>query len=110
MPPGFPGFPASDEARLCAARESLRLGRPKAALGLARAVLDGEGDAGLLPFARLALARALEDDGNRKDALLHYRRAWDAPLGRDTLRAEAAAAIRRLEPGARLPDAPALER
>ncbi len=65
----FRAFPASDEARLCAARESLRAGRPKAALGLARAVLDGEGDAGLRPFARLALARALEDDGNRKDAL-----------------------------------------
>jgi tetratricopeptide (TPR) repeat protein len=107
----FQAFPASAEARLCAARESLRAGRPKAALELARAALDGEElDAGRRPCALMALARALEDEGNRKDALEHYRRVWDEPLGRDALRTEAAEAIRRLEPGARLPDAPPLER
>jgi hypothetical protein len=106
----FQAFPASDEARLCAARESLRAGRPTSARELARAVLDGEGEPGLRPFARTALARALEDEGKRKDALEQYRRVWDEPLGHDTLRAEAAAAIRRLDPGARLGDAPPLER
>jgi tetratricopeptide (TPR) repeat protein len=103
-------FPANPEARLCAARESQRAGRPKAALELARAALAEAEDAGLRPFAQMALARALEDEGNRKDALEHYRRVWDAPLGRDTLRAAAAAAIRRLEPGTPLPDAPPFER
>jgi hypothetical protein len=106
----FQAFPASAEARSCAARERLRAGRPKAALELARAALDAEGDAGLRPFARMALARALEDDGNRKDALEHYLRVWDEPLGRQSLRTEAAAAIRRLEPGLPLEDAPPLER
>jgi tetratricopeptide (TPR) repeat protein len=106
----FRAFPASAEARVCAARESLRAGRPESALELARAALDGDGDPGLRPSALLALARALEDQGNRKDALPHYRRAWDEPLGRDTLRTEAAAAIRRLDPGVLLPDTPPLER
>jgi hypothetical protein len=106
----FPLFPASDEARLCAARENLRAGRPEAARELARAVLDGEGDAGLRPFARLVLAQAREGEGARADALLDYRRVWDAPLGRAALRAEAAAAIGRLAPGVPLPDAPRGER
>jgi hypothetical protein len=106
----FRTFPASAEARLCAARESLRAGRPRAARELARAALDGEGGAGLRPFARMAVARALEDEGDRKDALGEYRRVWDEPLGREPLRSDAAAAIRRLDPGARLPDAPPLER
>jgi len=106
----FRVFPASAEARLCAARESLRAGRPRAAIELAHAALDGAEDAGLRPFARMALARALEDEGSRKQALEHYRRIWDAPLGRDRLRAAAADAIRRLEGGPPLPDAPPLER
>ena len=106
----FRAFPASAEARLCAARESLRAGRPEAALALARAALDGAEDAGLRPFARLAIARALEEEGKGREALGQYRRVWDEPLGRERLRAEAAAAIRRLEPDARLEDAPPLER
>jgi hypothetical protein len=106
----FRAFPAGDEARLCAARESLRAGRPAAARRLAKAVLDGEGDAGLRPFARLALAKASEAAGAREDALADYRRVWREPLGRGLLRAEAAAAVRRLEPGASLPDAPPFER
>jgi hypothetical protein len=106
----FQAFPASPEARLCAARESLRAGRPEAARALARAALDGEGGAELRPVAQLAVARARESEGARAEALLHYRRAWDEPLGRPALRAEAAAAIRRLEPGAVLPEAPPLER
>ena len=106
----FQAFPASAEARLCAARESLRAGRPDAARALARAVLDGEGNAALRPFAHLVIAQARERAGERGEALLHYRRAWDEPLGHVALRAEAAAAIRRLEPGAALPDAPPLER
>jgi hypothetical protein len=106
----FQAFPASPEARLCAARESLRAGRPAAARALARAALDGEATAELRPFAHLAIARAREREGARAEALFHYRLAWDEPLGRVALRAEAAAAIRRLEPGAALPEAPPLER
>jgi len=106
----FQAFPASPEARLCAARESLRAGRPEAARELARAALDREGNAELRPFAHLVIARASESEGERAEALLHYRRVWDEPLGRVALRAEAAAAIRRLEPGAVLPAAPPLER
>jgi hypothetical protein len=106
----FQVFPASPEARLCAARESLRAGRPEAARALARAALDGEGGAELRPFAHLVVARARESEGARAEALLHYRRAWDEPRGRAAVRAEAAAAIRRLAPGAALPEAPALER
>jgi hypothetical protein len=106
----FQAFPASPEARLCAARESLRAGRPQAARELARAALDGEANAGLRPFAHLAIAQARESEGEHADALLHYRRAWDEPLGRVALRAEAAAAIRRLAPGVALPEAPPLER
>jgi tetratricopeptide (TPR) repeat protein len=102
--------PASDEARLCAARESLRAGRPAAARALARAVLDGDGDAGLRPPARLVLARALESEGSRAKALSFYRRAWEEPLGRAAVRAEAAAGVKRLEPGASLPQTPAEER
>ena len=103
-------FPTSDEGRLCAARESLRRGRPEAARELARAVLDGEGTPWLRPSARLVLAQALESEGERARALDLYRRAWEEPLGREALRAEAAEAIRRLEPATTLPDAPPLER
>jgi hypothetical protein len=106
----FQAFPASAEARLCAARESLRAGRPAAARSLASAVLDAEASAELRPFARLVVARAREQEGARADALLHYRRAWEEPLGRAAVRAAAAAAILRLEPGASLPEAPPLER
>jgi hypothetical protein len=102
--------PRSDEARLCAARESLRGGRPAAASALARAVLDGDGEPWLRPATRLVLARALESEGDPSHALELFRRVWDAPLGREDLRAEAAAAIRRLEPRVSLPEAPPLER
>ena len=106
----FQVHPASDEARLCAARESLRAGRAAAARVLASAVLDGGGEAWLRPFARLALAHALESAGSRTEALASYRRAWEEPLGRAAIRAEAAAALRRLDPGVSLPEAPAEER
>lgn len=106
----FQAFPASAEARLCAARESLRAGRPEAARALAQSAIDGEGGAELRPFAHLVVARAREKEGARAEALVHYRRAWDEPLGRAAVRDEAAAAIRRLDPGAALPEAPALER
>jgi hypothetical protein len=104
----FQVHPASDEARLCAARASLRAGRTAAARSLAAAVLDGE--PWLRPFARLVLARSLEHAGDRAEALTAYRRVWEEPLGREALRAEAAAAVRRLDPGVWLPDAPAEER
>jgi hypothetical protein len=106
----FQAFPASAEARLCAARESLRDGRPAAALSLARAVLDEPGTAELRPFAQLVLAGASESAGERAEALLYYRRAWEEPLGRAAVRTEAAAAILRLEPGAVLEEVPPLER
>ena len=106
----FQTFPASAEARLCAAQESLRVGRPAAARALAGSVLEAEGKAELRPFAHLLAAQASERKGERADALRHYRRAWDEPLGRSAVRAEAKAAILRLEPGAALPDAPPLER
>jgi hypothetical protein len=106
----FQVSPASAEARLCAARESLRAGRPAAARALAESVLDGEASAELRPFAHLVVARAREGEGERADALLHYRRAWEEPLGRDRVRDEAAAAIRRLDPGTALPESPPLER
>ena len=107
----FQAFPASPEARLCAARESLRAGRPRSgARARPRRRSTGRRAAELRPFAHLAIARAREREGERADALLHYRRAWDEPLGRVALRAEAAAAIRRLEPGVALPEAPPLER
>ena len=57
-----------------------------------------------------ASARALECEGERARALDLYRRAWEEPLGRQELRAEAAGAIRRLEPAAAIPDVPPLER
>jgi hypothetical protein len=106
----FQSFPALDEGRLCEARESLRRGRPAAARELAREVAAGEGAPWLQPFARLVLARALESEGERGRALELYRRAWEEPLGREALRAEAAEAIRRLAPATALPDAPPLER
>ncbi len=106
----FQAFPASGEARLCAARESLRAGRPGAARALARAVLEGGTEPWLRPFASLALAQALEAAGAREGALAAYRDAWEAPLGRRDLRAEAAAAVLRLDRDASLPEAPARER
>ena len=102
----FGADPRRDEARLCAARESLRTGHAAAAASLARAVLDGDGDPGLRPFARLVLARSLESGGSRAEALDAYRRAWEEPLGREAVRAEAAAAIRRLDPSTPLATAP----
>jgi len=106
----FAFLPTSDEGRLCAARESLRRGRPAAARELARAVLADEGTSWLRPSARLVLAHARESEGERARALELYRRAWEQPLGREVLRKEAAAAIRRLDPAATLPDAPPFER
>jgi hypothetical protein len=106
----FQVFPASHEARLCAAQASLEAGRPAAARVLAAAVLDEEPSPELRPRARLLLARAREREGEPADALRHYLRAWDAPLGRAAVRAEARAAILRLDPGTALPDAPPLER
>jgi hypothetical protein len=106
----FQVFPASGEARLCAAQESLKEGRPESARALAASVLDADGPPELRPFARLLLARASDSEGEPGEALRRYRAAWDEPLGRAAVRAEAAAAILRLDPGAVLPDAPALER
>jgi hypothetical protein len=106
----FQAYPASAEARLCAARESLKAGRPEAAHALAGSVLEREGAPELRPLARLVLARASESEGDRTEALRHYRAAWDEPLGRAAVRAEAAAAILRLDPGGALPEAPPLER
>ena len=106
----FQAFPASAEARLCAARESLRAGRPEAARALARAVQGAEDERWLRPFASLALAGALEATGEREGALVAYRSAWEAPLGRPDLRAEASAGIARLDAGASLPDASRRER
>ena len=101
---------ASDEGRLCAARESLRQGRPAAARELARAVLGGEGEPWLQPFARLVLARALEAEGART-------RALDSLPPRVGGAARAGGAARRggrgdpaPRPATTLPDAPPLER
>jgi hypothetical protein len=105
----FRAFPASEEARLCAARESLRAGRPAAARALARSVLDRSREPWLRPSARLVLAHALESEGDA-EALAYYRRVWQDPLGREALRDEAAAAIRRLDPRTTLPSAPPRER
>ncbi len=106
----FQAFPASGEARLCAADETLRAGRPEAARALAGSVLDAEGPPELRPQARLLLAKASEREGEPAEALRHYRAAWDEPLGRAAVRAEAAAAILRLDPRTVLADAPPLER
>jgi hypothetical protein len=106
----FQAYPASAEARLCAAQESLKAGRPGAARALAGSVLEREDEPELRPLARLVLARASESVDDRKEALEYYRAAWDEPLGRAAVRAEAAAAILRLDPGAALPEAPPLER
>jgi hypothetical protein len=106
----FQALPSSAEARLCAAQQSLEAGRPEAARALASSALDAEGEAELRPLARLLLARASESEGDRGGALRHYRAAWDEPLGRAAVRAEAAAAILRLDPAAVLPEAPPLER
>ena len=77
----FSSFPQDDEARLCAARESLRAGRPDAARSLGRAIVDGHGPAWLRPGARLVLAEALEARGEPAgSAALAYRRVWDEPL------------------------------
>jgi hypothetical protein len=106
----FQADPASGEARLCAARQSLREGRPEAARALAKAVIDADGEAWLRPRASLILAHALEATGEPRGALAAYRSVWRAPLGRADLRAEAARAISRLDPDASLPGAPPRER
>jgi len=106
----FSSFPTNGEGRLCAARDSLRQGRSAAARELARAVLGNGAEPWLRPTARLVLAQALESEGDRARALELYRRTWEEPLGREDLRKEAAEAIRRLDPSARLPAAPPLER
>jgi hypothetical protein len=106
----FRAHPASDEARLCAARASLREGRAPAARELARAVLDAASDPGLRPAARVVLAEALEALGEKGAALAEWRRAWEEPLGRAAVRSAAAAAILRLDPRAALPDRPPLEK
>jgi len=62
------------------------------------------------PLRRLVLARAFEGEGDTSRAIEVFRRVWDEPLGNEALRAEAASAIRRLEPGVSLPEAPPLER
>jgi tetratricopeptide (TPR) repeat protein len=105
----FRTHPASEEARLCAARASLREGRARAARELARGVLDAAADPGLRPAARVVLAQALEALGETDAALAEWRRAWEEPLGRAAVRAAAAAAILRLDPRATLPDRPPLE-
>jgi hypothetical protein len=105
----FRAHPASAEARLCAARASLREGRAQAARELARAALGAAADPGLRPAARVVLAQALEALGDEGAALAEWRRAWEEPLGRAAVRAAAAAAILRLDPRATLPDRPPLE-
>jgi len=100
----FRASPAGAEGRLCAARDSLRAGRPEGARALARAVLDGDPPAWLRPDARLVLAAALERSGERDAALTEYRRILQEPGGRDEPRTEAAAAIRRLRPEEPAPD------
>jgi tetratricopeptide (TPR) repeat protein len=107
----FRAFPADSSARLCAGRASLRAGRAEAARTLARAVLDDE-DAPphLRPQAWLLLGAASEKDHDPRAAVLWYRRAWDEPYGRAALRAEAARAIERLQPGTILEAEPPLER
>jgi hypothetical protein len=106
----FASFPASDEGRLCAARQSLRRGESAAARELARAVLASDAAPWLRPCARLVLAQALESEGERARALDLYRRVWEEPLGHGELRKEAADAIGRLDKTATLPAAPPLER
>jgi hypothetical protein len=106
----FASFPASDEGRLCAARESLRRGRPATARELARAVLADDAAPWQRPSARLVLAQVLESEGERERALELYRQVREEPLGREELRQDAAEAIRRLEPAATLPKTPLLER
>lgn len=102
----FRAFPADPEARLCAARDSLRAGRPDAARALAAAILDKDSPAWLRPEARLVLADALEKSGATEAALKEYRRVLEGPGARAEPRFEAAAAIRRLRPEAPPPDSP----
>jgi hypothetical protein len=94
----FQAFPANSEARLCAARQSLRADRPESAQALARAVLDGDAPPWLRPEARLVLAAALERSGATDAALAEYRRVLQEPFASDRPRAAATAAIRRLRP------------
>ena len=99
------GRASARPGRACAA------GRPAAARELARAVLEGEGEPWLRPFARLVLARALESEGARA-------RALDALPPRVGGAARAGGAARRggrrrsgaSTPATALPDAPPLER
>jgi hypothetical protein len=100
--------PDGDEGRLCAARASLRARRATEARALARAVAES-GAPWLRPQARLVLAAALELEGERSEAVAHYRSVWEQPYARPSLRAEAAAALDRLAPAA-LREAPLFER
>ncbi len=88
----------SDEARLCAARTSLREGSLASARALASAVAE-TGAPWLRPQARLVLAEALERADDRRGALAQYRTVWEQPYARAALRRAALAALRRLEPG-----------
>jgi hypothetical protein len=56
-------------------------------------VLEAEASPELRFFALFVVARASESEGARADALRYYRSAWDEPLGRAAVRAEAAAAL-----------------
>jgi hypothetical protein len=100
--------PDGDEGRLCAARASLRERRLAEASDLARSVVES-GAPWLRPQARLVLAAALEFEGERSEAVKHYRLVWEQPYARPSLRAEASGALARLAPVV-LREAPPFER
>jgi hypothetical protein len=102
----FRAFPASAEARLCAARESLRAGRSESARALASAVLAADSPSWLRPDAHLVRADALEQSGATHEALAEYRRVLAEPGVRDQPRSAAEAAIRRLRGEERPSDPP----
>jgi hypothetical protein len=102
----FRAFPASPEARLCAARESLAAGRPDSARALARAVLDSDAPSWLHPDAHLVLAVALERGGAEDAAVAEYQKVYLEPGASEERRREAEAALRRLQPHASLPQLP----
>jgi hypothetical protein len=105
----FQANPREDEARLCAARASLRDGRLASARTIAGEVARNGAPSWLRPPARLLLAETLEREGRRREALVAYKEVWEEPYARPGLRREAAAAILRLDPTARLPRVPQLE-
>ena len=102
---------AATRRRLCAARESLRAGRPDGgARARARGARRRGGRRGCGP-SRASCSRGR----SRARASARGRSTSTAARGRsrsgaEALRAEAAEAIRRLAPAAALPDAPPLER